>query len=354
MKVKGECLATTIGSLPHTDARKAVELILKYTPDVPAWPQLPKRSPNEGMVLQFTENMPGIERKDGRTYFDVTRSSFDDELIGFYSDYLAVTEGGEDERLERFGLSERYAAGIYALLELIPSFGIEPVMVKGQLTGPFTLGTSLTDQDGRCAYYNPQLRDVIVKYLAMNARWQVRKLSRISPALIFIDEPGMSAFGSSAFVGVREEDILNDLGEIIDAVHSEGGSAGIHCCGNTDWSLLLKTKIDVLSFDAYEFFDRLTLYPKELRKFLNRGGVLSWGIVPSLQPDMLEVETLDSLIAKIEGQIARLERIGLDADLIKRQSLITPSCGAGSLTEDLAERVLRLTFELSQALRKKL
>ena len=352
--MRAGCLATTIGSLPHTDAGKAVELILKYTPDIPAWPQLPKRSPNEGMVLQFTENMPGIERKDGRTYFDVTQSSFDDELIGFYSDYLAVTEGEEDGHLERFALSEKHAAGIYALLEIIPSLEIKPVMVKGQLTGPFTLGTSLTDQDGRCAYYNPQLRDVIVKYLAMNARWQVRKLSRISPALIFIDEPGMSAFGSSAFVGVSEEDILNDLGEIIEAIHSEGGSAGIHCCGNTDWSLLLKTKIDVLSFDAYEFFDRLTLYPKELREFLNRGGVLSWGIVPSLQPDMLEVETLDSLIAKIEGQIARLERIGLDADLIKRQSLITPSCGAGSLTEDLAERVLRLTFELSQALRKKL
>ena len=69
---------------------------------------------------------------------------------------------------------------------------------------------------------------------------------------------------------------------------------------------------------------------------------------------MLEVETLESLIAKLEGQISRLERIGLDTDLIKRQSLITPSCGAGSLTEDLAARALRLTFELSQALREEL
>jgi len=209
--VRAGCLATTIGSLPHTDVKSAVELILKYTPDIPAWPQLPKRSPNEGMVLQFTENMPGIERKDGRTYFDVTRSSFDDELIGFYSDYLAVTEGEEDGHLERFALSEEYAAGIYALLEIISSLEIEPGMVKGQLTGPFTLGTRLTDHERRCAYYNPQLRDVIVKYLAMNARWQVRKLFRISPALIFIDEPGMSAFGSFAFVGVSEEDIFKRL-----------------------------------------------------------------------------------------------------------------------------------------------
>ena len=348
---QAECLPTTIGSLPHTKVKKAVELILEYTPSIPAWPQLPKRDPKEGMLAQFTENMPGIMWRDGSVSFDTNRPSFDDELMEFYSHYLAVSEGQDDACLEKFAISEEYAAGIYALPEALSSQEIKPFMMKGQLTGPFTLGTSLTDQDRRCAYYDQRLRDMMVKYLATNARWQIRKLSPIAPVMIFIDEPSMAAFGSSAFVGVSEDDILNDFSEIIDAIHEEGGWAGTHCCGNTDWSLLLKTEIDVLSFDAYEFFDRLILYPKELERFFKRGGILSWGIVPSLQPDMLEVETLDSLLSKFEGQLSTLEKVGLDTDMLRRQSLITPSCGVGPLTEELAVRALGLTLDVSRTLR---
>jgi len=362
MEFLGEGLPTTIGSLPHTDVKKAVELILEYTPSIPAWPQLPKRDANEGMIFQFTQNMPGIAQREGKIYFDTNQPSFDDKLIQFYSHYLAASEGYKDTSLEKFALSKEYAAGIYALLEAISSRKIRPVAIKGQLTGPFTLGTSLTDQDKRCAYYDYRLREVIVKSIAMNARWQIRKVSQISPACatadrpvaIFIDEPGMAAFGSSTFVSISEDDFLNDLGQVIDAIHAEGGLAGTHCCGNTDWSILLKTEIDILSFDAYEFFDRLALYPEELNQFFKRGGILSWGIVPSLQPDMLAIETTDSLIAKFEKQVSRLEKIGIDVDLILGQSLITPSCGAGSLTEELAVRALQLTSDVSKTLRKNL
>lgn len=350
MTFQAECLPTTIGSLPYTDVKKAVELILEYTPSIPAWPQLPKR-PNEGMIVQFTENMPGIVSPQGELYFDTNQPSFDDELMKFYSYYLAASEGFKDTDLEKFALSKEYAAGIHALLETISKTLRKPIAIKGQLTGPFTLGTSLTDQDKRCVYYDHRLREVIVKSLAMNARWQIRRLGEISPVIMFIDEPGMAAFGSSAFVSISEDDVINDLGEIISAIHAEGGLAGIHCCGNTDWSLLFKTEVDILSFDAYEFFNRLMLYPKELKKFLKRGGALSWGIVPSLHSDMLAVETTDSLITKFEKQVKRLAKIGLRLDQILRQSFITPSCGAGSLTEKLAVRALQLTSEVSKILR---
>ncbi|HID55947.1 TPA: hypothetical protein EYP37_05425 [Candidatus Poribacteria bacterium] len=172
------------------------------------------------MILQFTENMPGIEHSKRRTYFDTTKSSFNDKLIEFHSAYFAVTEG-DDGHLERFGLSEGYASGMHVLMEVLSSLDLKPVMVKGQLTGPFTLGTSLTDRGRRSAYYDPQLRDVMVKYLAMKAGWQLRKLSDFSSAFIFIDESGMAAFGSSLFLSISEGDILKDIGEVIDTIHTE-------------------------------------------------------------------------------------------------------------------------------------
>lgn len=54
-------LATGIGSLPHTDAEEAVDLVLKYCPQVPFWPQLPRRDAREGMIAQFSEGLPCLE-----------------------------------------------------------------------------------------------------------------------------------------------------------------------------------------------------------------------------------------------------------------------------------------------------
>jgi methionine synthase II (cobalamin-independent) len=170
------------------------------------------------------------------------------------------------------------------------------VAVKGQITGPITLGTTLTDQDRRCAYYDSRLREVLVKSLVMKARWQIQQLRRYGlPIIIFVDEPSMQFFGSSAFVGISREDVIRDLNEVMGAIHSEDCTAGIHCCGNTDWSLILATEVDILSFDSYEFFDRLVLYTDQLKEFVNRGGIISWGITPTLQIDKLPTETADSL-----------------------------------------------------------
>src|SRR6476620_878727 len=53
-------LATGIGSLPHTDARDAAEVVLRCLPDLPAAPQLPARDPREGMLAQWLGALPEV------------------------------------------------------------------------------------------------------------------------------------------------------------------------------------------------------------------------------------------------------------------------------------------------------
>lgn len=43
-KIEFGCLPTLIGSMSHTDPKEACSQVIKYLPDIPAWPQLPKRS----------------------------------------------------------------------------------------------------------------------------------------------------------------------------------------------------------------------------------------------------------------------------------------------------------------------
>jgi len=101
-------------------------------------------------------------------------------------------------------------------------------------------------------------------------------------------------------------------------------------------------------------YQAITLYPAELRAFLERGGVLGWGIVPTLDRDAAATETLPSLLARLDEGLNRLVQKGFDRELLLRRALITPSCGAGGvLTEPLAERVLVLLHQLSTALRER-
>ena len=227
-----------------------------------------------------------------------------------------------------------------------------PLAVKGQIVGPVTFGTSLCDRNGKAIFYDPQLRDASVRLLALRARWQVRRLAALGrPVLLFIDDPAITGFGSSIYIGLSREDICQGLGAMIDAVHLEGGLAGVHICANADWTLVLDSAADVLSFDAYAFFDQFVIYREAIRCFLDRGGLIAWGLVPTLSPEDLRRETTGSLFAQWEAKSAQVAALGIDPKRLWVQSLITPACGMGTLSVELALKALRLTRELSDRIR---
>jgi hypothetical protein len=351
------CLATTIGSLPHTDVALGTALMFKSTPEIPSWAQFPKRNRCENMMMQFTEGMPALVHDGDRTYFSTSINEFPGQLAYFYEKYLAVMEDEDSDSLENFGLSPQYAAGFSEFMTQLPEQMTSGTtrMLKGQVTGPFTLGTNLLDQDGRCSYYDDQLRDVVVKTIVLKALWQVDRLSEFGlPLMIFLDEPSLLGFGKQTFITISRADVIRDINEVVAAIHSRGGLAGIHCEENTDWSLLMETDLDILDFDAYDHMQGITLYPAELRRFFDRGGCLGWGNVPTLDREAAASETIPSLIDRFEEGVESLVSKGFNRDHLLQRALITPSCGAGGvLTVPLAERVLDLLHELSITLRKR-
>ncbi len=350
---KANMLPVLIGSLPIADHDEAFHMVLESTPEVPLWVQLPMYA-NEGMMVQFVSGIPGVIEEDGRVFIDTSDPSFEDNVLKFYEDYLMVTDGGAPLDSTRFAMTKETAKGFHTLLETIEKTSELPTALKGQVTGPVTLATGLTDQNRRALFYDDRLLDIVVKTLAMKARFQVEKMSQFGiPAIVFIDEPALAGFGTSAFISISSEDVQRVLGEVIEAIHGAGGLAGVHVCANTDWSLILDSNADILSFDAYGFFDRLALYEESLKRFFDQGRCLAWGIVPTSDTSEIDQVTTSSLVSKLESQIAHLEAMGIDHATILAQSLVTPSCGTGSLPPDYAAKVLRMTREVSQALRSK-
>jgi hypothetical protein len=346
-------LPVLIGSLPLRDHAESVELVFKYTPEIPLWIQLPAYK-EEGMIAQFQTGFPGLALKSGKSFVDTADPSFDNDILEFYENYMAVSEGELNLENSIFAINADTARGFFSFIEHLRSLSDHPYAIKGQITGPITFGLGLTDQNGKAIFYDEQLRDVAIKLLAQKARWQVKKLLSFgSPIIIFFDEPGFSGFGSSAMISVSRGEVTTCFEEVVGAVHDEGGLAGIHVCANADWSLILESDTDIISFDAYSFFDRLMLYSDHVKQFLEAGGILAWGIVPTLNSDDIEKETVESLVARWEAQSTAIEKLGFDKTTILSQTFITPACGTGSLPLDLANKVLVLTRQVSDTLRKK-
>ncbi|MBI9083699.1 MAG: hypothetical protein JEZ11_08875 [Desulfobacterales bacterium] len=347
-----DCHPVLIGSLPVSDHQQAVDMVLAHTPAIPLWVQLPVFK-QEGMIEQFLPGMPGLTRSDAKVWIDTAGPDFDDAMLGFYEDYMAVSEGGADLIDSRFAFTPETAPGFFAFLDRVAAMDPAPAAVKGQVTGPVTFCTAVKDQQGAAIFYNDQLRDAAIKLLAMKARWQVRRLSQFDrPVIVFLDEPALAGFGSSEFISISPSDIRACLGEVVSAVHTEGGLAGIHVCANTDWSVILDSSLDIVNFDAYGYFDRFVLYPDLIRAFFDKGKILAWGIVPTSEPEAIETATVESLLAIWQGYAGQLEALGVSSRALRQQSLITPSCGTGSLSVPLAERVLALTRDLSARIRQ--
>jgi hypothetical protein len=290
------------------------------------------------MYVQFSEGFPGLILDDNRIYVDRGLDLSD----GLESLYLATLEND----LSNYALTPTYAAGLW---EWLKGGFEECTAIKGQVTGPISWGLAVVDQDLRPILYDEVLADALAKHLRLKAAWQERELRRLHPQVaIFVDEPYMSSFGS-AYVSVTRAQVIALLEEVLSGVE---GLKGIHCCGNTDWSIILSTKLDILSFDTYDYAESLSLYPNEVQEFVGQGGIIAWGVVPR-ESETLARETTESLVDRLMDSMNLLVRKGLVLDDLLAASLISPCCGLGTLSVRDAERVLDLTVAVSEEMRRR-
>ncbi len=339
-------LTTLVGSVPYTDVAETCQRTIAQI-DIPPWPQMVKLGFRENMYTQYGAVLPAVLIDDASEKISFnTQQDITPALEAFYTPFL-------EEDMTYYALPREHAAGFYAMLERLRETPGE--WVKGQVTGPISMGLTVTDQDLRASLYNEMLADALVKNAAMNARWQIQQLKPIrSNVVIFVDEPYMASFGS-AYISLSREQVIAMLDEIFEAIHLEGGLAGVHCCANTDWSVLLDTQVDILNLDAYGYLENLALYPDELRRFLDRGGVIAWGIIPS--DEGIASVTPQSLAHRLREGIAMIcakaaaRGVAIDPAEFESRSLITPACGLGTTTPEVADQIFSVLTETAQILR---
>jgi hypothetical protein len=323
--------------LPHEKVEPALELALSL--DIPFWPQLPHMSYYEDMYVQAAEHFPGILLfpQENRIRFDSGK---------FYKELPQLLEHWED--LDYFDLSPQYGAVYHRFLEQDLSGYLA---IRGQLEGPISFGLKILDENDRPIIFHDEVRPLMMDFMARRVQAQlVRLKEKHAKAFMFIDEPGLQFIFSSVsgYTDTRAKDDLDRFLAQIDRPR------GIHLCGNPDWEFLLNRDLDILSMDIYTNGEVFRCYGKAVRSFLDRGGVLAWGLVPT-GFENFDTETQEHLIAYLESLWPTLLEAGIDRDQLLAQSLLAPAtcCLINPDREKTVTRAYAWLRELSQRLREK-
>lgn len=325
-----------IGSLPFDYAAYSVDFILDTCPQIPYWAQLPKISSKESMVEQYSEELPGLKTMDNM-FVDLEDPDLGQKLELFYADYA-------DGNFEKYAISEEYASGLY---EFAGRGKLDVLAAKGQVTGPVSFGLSLKDQAGKYVIYNDLYRDVYIKALSLKLKFVESMLQKISTrTILVIDEPLLYTFGSAYFN--MERSIIVDA--MKDTLSLVSGIKGVHACENCDWSLIFDAEADLISFDAYSFMDKFLIFKDRIKSLIDSGGIIAWGIVPNTD-ELYRQRTASELSDILKRAFEELENYGIDITALAQQSMITPGCGVGTLSNEDAKYVFDLNSQIASIMK---
>ena len=302
------CKTTAMGIMPHTDVEKALGLALSL--DVPFWPQLPNVSFHEDMYAQTSQNFPGIvlDSKVKKISFDSVR--FEEEL----TDYSLRMDDSET-----FSLSQDYSAVYHRFLNR--DLSAYPA-VRGQVTGPVSFGFKVMDENSQPIIYHDNVRGLLFDFIQRKVNVQYRQLvQKNRNAFVWLDEPGLG-WVFSGLSGYGDVQTKRDYNDFLADVE---GPKALHLCANVNPPYLLELGIDLLSFDAYQLEVMPRGYAAAITSFLERGGVISWGIVPTDSDNLNRVtpETLVELLLDYWGVVS--ESTGIPIGKIAEGALLAPA-----------------------------
>ncbi len=332
----GNLYTTAMGVMPHTEVDAALDLALSL--DVPFWPQLPLYNFYEDMYVQASENFPGI-------ILDTHKRTIKFSKEKFYEELPRTIENFENQ--EFFDISKKYSIVYHKFLK--KDLSSYPA-IRGQIEGPVSFGFNVVDENDRPILFDDEVRPFLFEFMAKRVNTQLERLKQKNKnSFMFIDEPGLQ-FLFSALSGYSDVFAREDIENLLSQINRP---RGIHLCGNPDWDFLFGFDMDIVSIDIYTNQKVIPLYGKSIKNFIERGGTIVWGIIPTNYEPFLN-ENLDSLKSLLNNIWKTVLKSGIDRQELLSKSMFSPAtcCLVNQDKEKTVENAFSLLKKLSQQLRE--
>ena len=350
MAFQARCGTTAMGIMPHKDVDKALDLALGL--DIPFWPQLPHVSLYEDMYVQTSQNFPGIEINFDKGRLTFRTAKFQESLEDYFT---------KMEQTETYALTPEYSVVFQKFL----SKNLERYKaIRGQITGPVSFGFKVLDENLKPIIYNDEVKSMLFDFIRKKVNLQYQELkAKNQNAFVWVDEPGLG-YVFSGLSGYNDQQAKEDYYQFVQGIE---GPKGMHLCAEVNLPYLLELGVEILSFDAFQIGFMPKEYTLSVADFIKKGGVISWGIVPT-EFKTLEAQTPEKLASLLSGYWEVVsENTDLSLDQIAEQALIAPArcclveltieAGERSKTVNIEEKIVEKAFsflpELSQILKKR-
>jgi hypothetical protein len=312
-------VATGVGSLPHVDAAAAARSVLDLTPSLPAVPQLPSRDAREGMLAQWLGALPEVSvHPDGSFTVEATVSGDPDPVF-----------------------DEASHGGLLGFVDALGALDAPPRGVKAQVTGPLTLGVALTRAGLPAPVAFARAGELVDAWTDALGTLLLRRAAN-SQHVVVLDEPGLVEWEDDDPPIAREDAV--DL--LSSALAGISGVTGVHACGSSERRMAVEAGPSVVGFEVR---DDVVVDGVALSRYLDGGGWIAWGAVPTDRP---VGDKAEHWWKQLVALWCELTRAGCDPVVLRTQAVITPACGLAGHGEDQADRVMRLAVELGERARE--
>jgi hypothetical protein len=322
--------ATGVGSLPGSDVREWLRIVLEVLPELPYVPELPGRGPGADMVGRAAALLVDL-------YAQVEPSG-----------WRFADHPGTDERRAQSYLSQ----DLDALEELTQGY---TGALKTQVAGPWTLAAAVELRHGDKALRDlGAARDIAVSLAEGLAGHVAEVRARVPGAslVVQLDEPALpgvlagSVPTASGFGSLRAVEALVVTDTLRQVVEAAGVPVVVHCCApGVPVELVGRTGAAGVSLDATLLTEK---DDEVLGAAVEAGTALFLGVVPAVLPT--GSAPLSDPAGTVSGVRTLWRRIGFAPEELAETVVVTPACGLAGASRAYAREAMSHSRAAAQVL----
>ncbi len=326
---------TGIGSLPHHNVDAALEYTFRW--GIPFLPQIPIRNPGEYMIAQALEGLEGLKvGNQGSVLLDIelwkSRTHLLDKKLNTVFRATQVPDAFAD-----FEPSSTSSSCWQPFLWELQERNIP--IAKVQIAGPMTTQWALRIQGELTVAHSPDLSKQIFQLVLARSLGMVQRMQTVGVhPLLYLDEPGLYALSPHDPQHVLR---IQELKLMIQTLQKAGATVGLHCCSRANWAMICSLNLDILSLDVTCLQDSLTTDPRPIFGFIQNGGLLSIGVIPTAHSTSLADWEPRAWAEQFKKDLHPTFRLQPDLlSLLLQKSIYTPACGLALQSTSNVETIL--------------
>lgn len=345
MKLAMRCLP--LGTLPYDNIKHTTAMMAKLFRDIPFIAMLPNLSRSENITRRFFEHLPGISYSDDGQFIMEARTQ---EYAKGMAALDAAYKNPDSDEVEKFGYDAEFMEKFF---QMIKKFKSHTAVIN--LPGPFTVSQILTPIAEEQVLADKSYKKMFTQAVCVKALKIIRQIYKTNPnttPVVILEEP---ALGQLSLIKHENEIINNDfvvelLYKVISKIKTYGAVAGVQCLDKCDWSIPIKAGADLISFDAYRNPNNLSIIKKPLTDFLNKGGMINWGIVPVTSDIVVQGIKADYIYKRLMLAMDSVINSGVPSELIYNSAIISVNGDMDKLSVLFAEKALMMLSQLTSRL----